>query len=182
MSISGVDPNTITFPFQPWPTFAGFQSYVWNVAGFPQDALPPNAEIWIWAYNTATATVNEQIEVVPGPQYLQAVYFLGTDFIVNWAPDQPGVFYPSPPAPPPTVDGNPTTNTGFFAWLRNSYNITGFFPGFITASNDQGTGSSYMVPKTFDNYNIGNLQQLKTPWGRAYLAIASSVGSLWGLT
>ena len=38
------------------------------------------------------------------------------------------------------------------------------------------------VPKAFDELTIGNLQNLKTPWGRVYLGIAQSYGTLWGLS
>ena len=172
----------VTYPVTITPTFAGFQNWIYNIVGFPATAIPADAEILTWAYNTAVSSVNTQIGQIPGPLYAQAIYNFGTDWLVDWAPDVPGQYYPSPPAPPPSTAAAPTANTGYFAWLRANYNIFGFLPGIVSSSFDQGTGQSLTPLEQYKNYTLGNLQQTKTPWGRAYLAIAASVGTLWGIT
>jgi hypothetical protein len=38
------------------------------------------------------------------------------------------------------------------------------------------------TPDFVKTLTLANLQQLKTPWGRQYLAYAQSAGPLWGLS
>jgi hypothetical protein len=37
-------------------------------------------------------------------------------------------------------------------------------------------------PEAMKTFTLANLQNLKTPWGREYLAIAQRAGTTWGLT
>ena len=166
----------------PQPTQDGFDAWVYAVMGVPLSALPPDSPSLIYAYDVAIAIVNQQLCSVPGPIYMLAVYNLGGDNLVNWCPDQVGSYYPSPPAPPPSTVQAPTTNTGYFAYLRQSWNITGFTPGIVSASYDQGTGQSLVPLEQYKNYTLANLQNTKTPWGRQYLAFAAAVGTNWGIS
>lgn len=159
----------------PVPTQAGFLTFLYTVAGIPEANLPSDSE-WIgWAYGTAINQVNPQIMQVPGPFYLQAVYYLGTDFIINNAPDVADA--PPYPGPPPNPDGLP-----YFAFLRAQWNLLGFIAGVINASSDVSTSQSMTVPEAFEHATMSDLQLMKTPWGQRYLAIAQKVGSVWGLT
>jgi hypothetical protein len=105
--------------------------------------------------------------------YALAVYNLGGDTLINYAQDvQPPVPYETP--------GN-NDELPFFAYQRQKYKVSDFTPGVVQAASDEGTSTSLVVQKAAENFTLANLQNLKTPWGRAYLAIAQSVGSLWGL-
>ena len=154
------------------PTFAGFVTFVYEVMGVPQAALPAASQTMADAYEVAVALVNPQLKGVPGPIYRLCVYNLGGDYIINWAPDTGGYLYPT---------DNPD-GLGYFAFLRKQWNITGFVPGVVIATADEGTSESLEVPEQLKELTIANLQNLKTPWGRAYLGYAQSVGTLWGIS
>lgn len=131
--------------------------------GVPTSALPDNSLVLVYAYDVAIAIVNDSLECVP-PIYKLAVYNLGGDNLVNWAPDQPGSTY--------------------WADLRGKegYNIGAFAPGVVQATSDESTSTSLLNPEFMKTFTLANLQNLKTPWGRQYLAFAQSYGTLWGLT
>lgn len=155
------------------PTLDGFQAWVYSAMGIPDTVLPPGSIWFTYAYDTSLATVNLQLSVVPGPLYLQAVYNLGGDFLLNWAQD------PVPPVPYPF--DNPE-NIPYLQFLRQKWNILGFTPGIVQEASDQGTAAALTLPEQYKDFTIANIQQTKTPWGRRYLAIASSVGTLWGIS
>jgi hypothetical protein len=162
-------------PPTPQPTLAGFIDWVYSAVGIPAQSLPTTSPFLGYAYNVALALVNLQLACVPGPIYMLSVYNLAADRLLNWAPD-----VNNPPYPYPMAD-NPQ-GLGFFAYIRSQWNLTGFIPGVISASNDEGTGQSLTVQKQLENLTIGQLANLNTPYGRQYLAFAGDVGTLWGLT
>jgi len=157
----------------PCPTLAGFQAWVYEAMGIPNTVIPAGSIWFTYAFDTALATVNLQLIGTAGPLYLQAVYNLGGDFLLNWAQD------PTPPIPYPY--DNPE-QLPYLAFLRKKWNILGFTPGIVQQASDQGTAAELTLPDQYKNFTIGNVQQTKTPWGRRYLEIASSVGSLWGIS
>lgn len=80
-----------------------------------------------------------------------------------------------------TVPG--TYSANFFASLRARWNVNAITTGLVSASNDESTGMSVLNPEQMKEFTLANLQQMKTPYGRAYLAFAQSYGqTLWGLT
>ena len=139
----------------------------------------PDDSPWLGlSFQMAIDTVNPAIALVPGSSYTVAAYNLASDILVNWAGDV------SPPTPWPgdgSADFNPK-KLGYFAYLRDEWNINGFVAGVIQSSADESTSESMVVPEAFKDLMIGDLQNLKTPWGRAYLAIAQKVGTAWGLS
>lgn len=142
------------------PTFAGFQGFIANVMGIPSAALPPSSPVPQMAYDVAILIVNTAL--CASGIYALAVYNLAGDNLVNYAPDQP--------------------NADYFTQLRKAYNLTGFVPGVVTSTSDEGTSASYLNSEFMKNLTLGNLQNLKTPWGRQYLIFAQDFGTLWGLT
>lgn len=152
------------------PTLAGFQAFITSVMGIPPSALPLTAPVVAFSFNLAMNLVNTALTCMPNFDptqptiYATAVYNLAGDTLVNVAPDQPA------PAEP------------YFAPLRASFGINSFTAGVITSTSDQATSEGMEVPDFVKGLTIANLQNLKTPWGRQYLAIAQSYGSLWGLT
>lgn len=143
------------------PTQAGFLQWVRTRMGVPTDALPDDSPFIGYAYDVAVAVCNPALAAVP-PIYMLAVYNLGGDNLVNFAPDIP-----------------PST---FWSDLRAGYGTFAFAPGVVTSSGDQGTNTSLLNPEAMKEFTLGNLQNLKTPYGRQYLAWAQSYGPLWGLT
>jgi hypothetical protein len=159
---------TPTFPFQPCPTLAGFTTFVVN-QGIPATVIGPTSEWLVWAFNFAISTVNLKLQAVVGPQYMLAVYYLGMDFLVNWAPD------PATPVFYVTADGQ-TTTTPWMAYLRQVNETLDNVPGVVSSTADESTSVSMELIAAYENFTIANLQQLKTPWGRAYLGLAAAVG------
>jgi hypothetical protein len=152
------------------PTLAGFQSFITNVMVIPAVALPLNDSVIPWAYSVALMTVNPQLAIigVSPPDsiavkaYTEAVYNLAGDLIITNAADQPGYT--------------------FFSDLRKTYGTNSFAPGVTTSASDNGTSSSVQAVQAMANLTLGDLQNLKTPYGRRYLAIAQSVGTMWGMS
>lgn len=110
----------------------------------------------------ATATVNNNLSLVDGNLYTLAVYNLGADRLINYAPDPSGQRY--------------------FSGLRARYRITDAALGIVAGGSDQGSSSTYLNPEQMRLFTLADMQNLKTPYGREYLGIAQSYGTLWGLT
>lgn len=150
------------------PTVTGFISFIRTVMGINTTVLPDNAPVIAIAYAVAVDLVNIALTCVPSSStttpsiYALAVYNLAADNLVNYAPDQNG--------------------QTFFTDLRKSLNLSGFVGGVIQSTNDNGTGQSMVVPDAMKAFTMANLQQLKTPWGRQYMAFAQSYGTLWGMS
>lgn len=143
------------------PTQAGFLQWVRDRMQVPVDALPDDSVFIGYAYDVAIALCNPALAAVP-PIYMLAVYNLASDNLINWAPDVA-----------------PST---YWTDLRTLYGTFAFAPGVVTSSSDGGTSTSLMNPDAMKDFTLANLQNLKTPYGRQYLAFAQSFGPLWGLT
>ena len=150
-------------PAVPPPTLAGFQDFITNVMAIPSAALPLSSPVVAMAYTVAMATVNCALCVTG--IYALAVYNLGGSLVINFAPDQP--------------------NQTYFRALRgkDGLNIASFVPGVIAASGDESTSESILNPDFMKNFTMDDLQRLKDPYGRQYLAFAQDYGpAVWGLS
>lgn len=149
------------------PTIAGFATFVQNDMGITPTMLPANS-MWIfYAFCVAEQLVNRTIQCASPLLYKLAMYNLAASNLLNYAQD---------PANAPiykTVDG---VDYRFFVWARKEYNMLGFVSGIIQAAADETTSESMVVPESFKNWTIANLQLAKDPYGRAYLGIASDYG------
>lgn len=162
----------------PQPTLAGFQAFIYDIMKVPPKALPSTSPFIKYAFANALAIVNPALRKVCIPQkdaagvslntggwtiYAEAVYNLSADLLINYAPDQPGFSY--------------------FTKLRRKLNITGFVSGIVQASSDESTSVSLVVQEAAKAFTLKDVQNLKTPYGRAYLGLAQSYGpTTWGLT
>lgn len=154
------------------PTQADFTSWVRTAIGIPSTVIPDNSVWFTYAYNAALTITNPVLQVAG--TYDLALYNLGGDNLINWAQDSI--------IPPATSPVNfPGTNTPYMAYLRDQYKVSAFVPGVIQSSNDESTGQSMELLEQYTGYTLANLQNLKTPWGRVYLAFAADVGPLWGM-
>lgn len=161
----------------PQPTLAGFLAFVRVVMKIDAKHFPDDSPFLRYAFANALAIVNPALAAVCLPQtdaagvslnsggwtvYVEAVYNLAADNLINYAPDQPGYSY--------------------FSRLRKKLNITGFVSGVVQSSGDEGTSVGLIVQEAAKDFTLMNLQQLKTPYGRAYLGMAQSYGpTTWGL-
>jgi hypothetical protein len=151
------------------PTLEGFQDFVTNVMGINPLYLPNNSPSIGWAFSVALMIVNPALAVVATPSmapvqtsiYEQAVYNLAGDNLINYAQDQPGRTY--------------------FADLRKAYGLNAFAAGVVTSASDSGTSDSLAVPEALQALTLSQLQNVKTPWGRQYLAYAQTYGTMWGV-
>lgn len=157
------------------PTVAGFLTWIRQIMGVSVGNLPSDSAYIQLAYDNAIAIVNLALANVPSPRtspsiYAQAVYNLGGDTLVNIVQD--------PVDAPIYRDG-----LQYWAWLRKSFSTYTFIGGVIQSASDEGTSESMVVSDSLKQLTLLNLQQLRSPWGRAYLAIAQSYGpSVWGIT
>ena len=149
------------------PTLAGFQDFIQNVMGINTTVLPTTNPVIAMAFAVALEIVNRLICQVSPLMYALAVYNLAGDNLLNYAQDQPGA---------PAVPGSGDPGLPFFAYTRKTLDLNGFISGVIQSSSDQGTGNSMVVQEAAKNFTLADLQNLKTPYGRQYLAIAQRYG------
>lgn len=145
------------------PNVADYTTFLRIECGIDAIFLPDNS-IWITtSLAVAIAIVNDALLVTEPPIYTLSCYNLGADRLINFAQDEPGKTY--------------------FTDLRRDLKINAFTAGVVQSSGDQGTSQSLQVPDWAKGLTLLDLQSLKTPWGRNYLAFAQSYGSnLWGLS
>lgn len=144
------------------PTVEGFQKFVTNVMQIPETALPVGSEWISEAFHIAHALVYRAIRGVSPLLYREAVYNLAASILIQYCPDQPGYT--------------------FFADYRKSHGIGTFTPGVISSSSDNGTSQSWLNADFMKNLTLSDLDNLKNPYGLAYLKIAQDMGAIWGLT
>jgi hypothetical protein len=138
-----------------------------NIMGVPSDVLPSTSPYICTSYEYATEMVNYLLDIASPILYVQAIYNLAGDFLCNMAQD---------------ISTLPPPDNTYWTNLRTTLGTNSFVPGIINAANDQDTSAALMTPLNLQNLTLGDLQNLKTPWGRMYLSIAQSVGTLWGLS
>jgi hypothetical protein len=166
------------------PSLAGFLAFIRGQMGITTAVLPDNSPVIAMALGVALTIANPWFAcvgrtlapqiVIPGvPQvsiYTLMVYNLAGSNLINYAQDVPD-------APP--VKGS---ELPYFAYLRDKWDINGFVSGVIQDSHDETTGNSMVVQEAAKNFTLADLQYLKDPWGRQYLAFAQRYGTLWGIT
>ena len=145
------------------PTLSGFISFIRNVMGINTTVLPDNSPSIPLAYQIALDLVNLQLAIASSDIYTLAVYNLGGDNLINYAQDQTGQTY--------------------FTDLRAHFKIYSFVPGVIEETHDESTGQRLLNPEFMKNLTLSDLQNLKTPYGRQYLAFAQMYGpTIWGVS
>lgn len=144
------------------PTQVGFLAFIRTVMQISSTYLPDDSPYITYSYNYAVAITYDTLNLVAPGLYTFAVYNLGGDALLNWANDQP--------------------DQTFFSDIRKSLEINSFAAGVIASAADTGSSETLRVSKGFDNAMIGNLQEMKTPYGRAYLSIVQRAGPVWGLS
>lgn len=144
------------------PNVSDYLLFIRNVMGVSTTQLPDDSPYIQYSFDNALEVVNQDLAIMSSRMYTLAVYNLGGDYLINYAPDQPGQTY--------------------FADLRKAFKINAFVAGVISSASDEGTSESLTVPEAFQHLTLADLQNLKTPYGRQYLAIAQRYGTIWGLS
>jgi len=144
------------------PTLPGYVSFIRNIMGINTTLLPDGSPVIEFSYNFALNICTDLLSVIPQIPgqflYITAVYNLAGDTLLTYAQDQPG--------------------QTFFAQAKQKYQLNAFVSGVVSFAGDEGTQSTLSVPEALKGLTIGNLQNLKTPYGRTYLQIAQDFGSL----
>jgi len=139
-----------------------FTTYVRNVAGMNTTVLPANDPGILAAYNMAIDLTPDVLLDISDLQYTTAVYNYGVSYLINWQNDQTGQTY--------------------FTNLRQTLGINSFTGGVVDSSGDQGTNMHMDMADFIKNLNMGSLQLLKDPFGRAFLAACQRIGTFWDIS
>lgn len=143
-------------------TRSGYLIFLRQGVGIPQIALPDNSPAIDLSLTIAQNFVSCWLGCISSDIYTLAVYNLATDRLINFAQDQTGQCY--------------------FKDAREKYKINSFIAGVIESSSDEATAQAFAVPESLKSLQLSDLQNLKTPYGRAYLEFAQQLGTLWGLS
>lgn len=83
----------------------------------------------------------------------------------------------------PFVTINAQASEQFFVNARAAYKMSSFVPGVISSASDVGTSAGYDNPDFLKGLTLYDLQLMKSPFGRAYLALAQKYGpNIWGIS
>lgn len=127
------------------------------------DAYLVAPSVLLGSLTIALNTVNEMLNCASSTMYTLAVYSLATDRLINYAPDVQG--------------------QTFFQDLRKQFRLLDVSVGVPSAASDQGTAVGILNPEFMKTMTLGDLQTLKTVYGRRYMELALNYGpSLWGLS
>ena len=169
------------------PTLAGFQQFLISVVGISTALLASSSPIIAYAYNIAIVTVNCDLQCTSfidpftgqtSSLYAIAVYNYAAANVLFFAQDAEGA-----PIVPGSVSTQNPNGLPFFANIRSKYNLNGYVSGTISASSDESTANSMVVPDAAQGFTMEDLQLAKSPYGRIYLGIAQKAGpSLFGLS
>jgi len=150
------------------PTLVGFIAWVRAVMGVTTAQLPDSDPAFYYAFTVALELTNVRILTASPLIYQLAVYNLG-DNLINWAQDPAGA---------------PVNSEGLacFAALRKQFGCFNFTAGPVSSSGDEGSNVSLEVVEGLKNLLVGQLQNLKTPFGRQYISFTQAGGNDMGIT
>lgn len=150
------------FLFPDTPNIVDFLTFLRNSVQIPSAALPGTSDWPQYALTQATAIV---LSAPLGVLYTLAVYNCATHILYTITPDVAGQNYFS----------NARSNKGLGLIAPST--------GLVAASSDETTSVTLASPDWAKRLTVGQLQMMKTPWGREYLAYAQSYGpSIVGLS
>ena len=144
------------------PTFAAWTTYVYSEMGITTEVLPTNSPYLNLSWDVMCNIINPGLVAIGSPIFMLACFYLASSNLINFAQDQP--------------------DQTFFSDLRKRWDINSFVSGVVSSSSDEGTSTGLLNPRAFANLTLADLQYLKDPFGRQYLAIAQRFGTLWGLS
>lgn len=143
------------------PTLPGFITFCRNVVGITTEEMPDDDPGFEQTLAFAQLWIPAEVKLFSPALYTAAVYNWAASLVIQYQPDQP--------------------DQVFFSKARNSFGITNFVPGVISAAHNEATSQSMTIGKGLSNLTLTDLQRVKDPYGRAALAILQDLGTLWGL-
>ena len=143
------------------PNLPDFILFAQNSMGIDPLYLPSTSPFFGYAFNQAMAVVNN-LPANVGIEYTLAVYNCAGHILIKIAPDQTGRTY--------------------FQDARKTYGMLLLSAGVVQSASDESTSESLAVPDAVRQLTIGDLQFLKTPWGRDYLSYAQDFGGIFGIS
>ena len=151
---TGLSNNTILETFNS-STLTG------TVSPFPSSAVSdPTVNAWspylAWAFGQASGAALDPPPCLAPIIWVLATYNLGMHILIRIAQDVSG--------------------QTFFQGLRTSFKIGSFIAGVLTNAGDEGTNAGLLIPEAFKKLSLGNLDLLKTPYGREYLMYIQQYG------
>lgn len=144
------------------PNITDYTAFLYDVVGIPAANLPGTAPIIATSLQIAQDIVSFAILRASADLYTLAVYNLAADRLLNYAPDVP--------------------DQTWFRDTRKRMRLLELSVGVPTSVSDGGTSVGILNPEALKNLTLANLQNLKTPVGRAYLEIAQAYGTVWGIS
>lgn len=147
---------------------AAFLVFIRYYMGITDDQLPDASPAISDALTTALQYVSCQINTYSPVLYSQALNNFAGDWLINFAPDNASATTPK--------------NKTYFTDTRAAYKINNFSVGIVQSAADESTSDALTVPDFVKSLTMQNLQSMKTPYGRAYMAIAQELGPVWGIT
>ena len=144
------------------PNQADYTTFIRDVMGITTAQLPDNSPMIPITLSVAMEIVSLDLAAISSIIYPLAVYNLAGDRLINYTQDQSG--------------------QNFFATTRASFNIAGFVAGVVSATSDETTSETILTPDFMKNLTMSDLQYLKTPYGRQYMAFAQDLGTMWGIS
>lgn len=143
-------------------TIDGFKDFLYRVAEIPVEALPIDSMSIPESLDYAVAVTPSTLTVTGNSVYDRAVYLFGTSHLYRWAPDQQGL--------------------SFFKEARKAWGVRGPVSGLVSSVSDNGTTTSFSVPDWYKEATLSELSLMRDPFGREYLGILQSMGTLWGMS
>lgn len=177
-------------------SWSPYELAVYNLAGHLLIEFAPDVSVPVtaiaWAAGVVTVTTTDPHGLLPGDK----VQPVAVSPLALYGPVNPGyVIVQSVPdtthftynvaADPGAITLLPgAAYVGqYFLNARRMFKINSFVPGIVANTSDLTTSVGLDNPDFFKMLTLFDLQLLKTPWGRAYLATAQKVGpTVWGLT
>lgn len=148
------------------PNLPDYALFVANVMDINPLYLPATSPFLSYALDQAIALVVPPGRPCLAPSggigYTLAVYNCAGHIQIRITPDQ--------------------TDRDFFACKRREFDLLKPSYGVVTSTSDDGTSVTLATPDALRNLTLGDLDFIKTPWGRTYLAYAQDFGGIWGLS
>lgn len=149
------------------PNLPDYVLWIRNVVGIAPGWLPDGSPFFGYALDRALRLVLIPGAALSGAEYTLAVYNCATHVQLKITPDQ-------------VVNGVSYT---YFAAKQAEFKLFALPAGLVTSSSDQGTSESNAVPDALQQLTLTDLDFIRTPWGREFLAYQQDYGPfVWGLS
>lgn len=148
------------------PNIPDYTLFLADGVGIDPVYLPPSSPFIGYAFNQAMGLVINIPTLNSGIDYTRAVYNCAAHIQMEITPDQ-------------QVSGVPYT---FFKDSRKVYDLLLPTSGLVQSTSDEGTSTTFAVPDALAQLTLHDLDFMKTPWGRRYLAFLQAFGGIWGLS